>query len=323
MKNGKLLRISVTDRCDLRCVYCMPETGVSLVPMADMLTYEEIASVARAALGLGVRRFRLTGGEPLARRGVLSLVELLARLGPDDLAMTTNGLRLTEFAAGLKEAGLTRVTVSLDTLRRDRFETITRRTGFDRIFQGLDAARKAGLEPLKVNAVVIRGVNDDEIPDFVRFAEKERIEVRFIELMPTSGLSPECKELGSWRPALFVKGEEILDRVVEAFGPLEPVLDADGVADIHLVKGKTRLGFITPISDPFCRGCERLRLGPDGRLKVCLFDRGGVDLRKALREDGAGPAELGTILRAAFETKKTWERGDLDSLSSDMFRIGG
>ncbi|MBE0712363.1 MAG: GTP 3',8-cyclase MoaA [Candidatus Aminicenantes bacterium] len=323
MKNGKVLRISVTDRCDLRCVYCMPETGVSLVPMADMLTYEEIAAVARAAMALGVRRFRLTGGEPLARRGVLSLVGLLSRLGPEDLAMTTNGLRLAECAAGLKAAGLKRVTVSLDTLRRDRFETITRRTGFDRIFEGLDTARAAGLVPIKVNTVVIRGVNDDEVLDFVRFAEKENVEVRFIELMPTSGLSPECKELGSWRPALFVKGEEIRARVAEAFGPLEPVPDADGVADIYLVKGRTRLGFITPVSDPFCRGCQRLRLGPDGRLKICLFDRDGIDVRKALREDKAGPVELGAILRAAFETKTTWERGDLESLSSDMFRIGG
>lgn len=323
MKNGKVLRISVTDRCDLRCVYCMPESGVPLVPMADMLNYEEIAAVARAAMAVGVRRFRLTGGEPLARRGIVSLVSLLARLGPEDLAMTTNGLRLAEFAAGLKAAGLTRVTISLDTLRRDRFETITRRTGFDRIFEGLDAARAAGLAPVKVNTVVIRGVNDDEVLDFVRFAEKENVEVRFIELMPTSGLSPECKELGSWRPALFVKGEEVRARVAEAFGPLERVPDADGVADIYLVKGKTRLGFITPVSDPFCLGCERLRLGPDGRLKVCLFDRGGVDVRKALREDKAGPVELEAVLRSAFETKTTWERGDLESLSSDMFRIGG
>ena len=323
MKNGKVLRISVTDRCNLRCIYCMPETGVPLVPMADMLTYEEIAAVAGAALALGVRRIRLTGGEPLERRGIVALVGLLARLGPDDLAITTNGLRLAEFAADLKAAGLSRVTVSLDTLRRDRFETITRRTGFERIFAGLEAARTAGLAPIKVNTVVIRGVNDDEVLDFVRFAEREKLEVRFIELMPTSGLSPECKELGSWRPALFVKGEEVMARVAEAFGPLEPVPDADGVADVHLVKGTTRLGFITPVSNPFCRGCERLRLGPDGRLKVCLFDRGGVDIRKALREDKAGPVELEAVLRAAFETKTTWERGDLESLSSDMFRIGG
>lgn len=323
MKNGKVLRISVTDRCDLRCIYCMPEAGVPLVPMADMLSYEEIAVVARAAMTVGIRRFRLTGGEPLARRGIVALVRLLAALGPDDLALTTNGLHLADFAADLKAAGLMRVTVSLDTLRRDRFEAITRRTGSVRILAGLDAARAAGLSPLKVNTVVIRGVNDDEVLDFVRFAEKEGVEIRFIELMPTSGLSPECKELGSWRPALFVKSEEVRTRIAEAFGPLEPVPDSDGVADVYLVGGRTRVGFIAPVSEPFCRGCERLRLGPDGRLKICLFDRGGIDLRKALREDKAGPAEIAVILRAAFEAKTTWERGAIESLSSDMFRIGG
>jgi cyclic pyranopterin phosphate synthase len=323
LRNGKILRISVTDRCNLRCIYCMPESGVSLVPMMDMLTYEEIAAVASAAMALDVRRFRLTGGEPLARRGLVALVRLLAGLGPEDLALTTNGLRLAEFAADLKAAGLARVTISLDTLRRDRFETISRRTGFERIFAGLAAARAAGLVPVKVNTVVIRGVNDDEILDFVRFAEEERVEVRFIELMPTSGLSPECKELGSWRPALFVKGAEVRARIAEAFGRLERVPDADGVADIYLLNGTTRLGFITPISEPFCRGCERLRLGPDGRLKVCLFDRDGLDLRKALREEKAGPREIEAILKSAFVAKTTWERGDLERLSSDMFRIGG
>lgn len=323
MRSGKVLRISVTDRCDLRCIYCMPETGVPLVPMADMLSYEEIAAIARAAMAAGVRRFRLTGGEPLARRGLAALVRLLAGLGPDDLALTTNGVVLAEFAADLRAAGLTRVTISLDTLRRDRFEKIARRKGLERIFAGLEAARSAGLAPVKVNTVVIRGVNDDEIPDFVRFAEREGLELRFIELMPTSGLSPECKELGSWRPALFVKGEEVRARVADAFGPLEPVPDADGVANIYLVKGTTRLGFITPVSDPFCRGCERLRLGPEGRLKVCLFDRGGIDLRKALRQEKAGTGGLEALLGAAFETKTTWERGDVERLSSDMFRIGG
>ena len=323
MTNAKVLRISVTDRCDLRCVYCMPESGVPLVPMADVLTYEEIAVVARAALASGLRRFRLTGGEPLARRGLAALVEQLAALGPDDLALTTNGLRLAESAAELKAAGLRRVTISLDTLRRDRFETITRRRGFDRIFAGLDAARAAGLGPVKVNTVVIRGLNDDEVLDFVRFAEKERVEVRFIELMPTSGLGSECKELGAWRPALFVKGEEVRARIVEAFGPLVRLPDADGVADVYLLNGRTRLGFITPLSEPFCRGCERMRLGPDGRLKLCLFDRGGVDLRRALRRDKAGPREVEDILRAALAAKATWERGDLERLTSDMFRVGG
>jgi cyclic pyranopterin phosphate synthase len=301
----------------------MPEAGVPLAAMAEMLTYEEIAAVARAALAAGVRRFRLTGGEPLARRGVAALVRLLAGLGPDDLALTTNGMRLAESAAELKAAGLRRVTVSLDTLRPDRFEKITRRTGHGRIFAGLAAARAAGLGPVKINTVVIRGLNDDEVPEFVRFARAERVEVRFIELMPTSGLGPECKELGAWRPDLFVKGEEVRARVEGSFGPLTPLREADGVAAVFRLDDGTRLGFITPLSEPFCRGCERLRLGPDGRLRVCLFDRTGIDLRRALREAKSGPAEIEALLRAAFASKATWDRGALEALTSEMFRIGG
>lgn len=323
MKSSRVLRISVTDRCNLRCVYCMPESGVTLVPPADLLTYEEIETVARGALAAGIRRFRITGGEPLVRRGLESLIEKLARLGPDDLALTTNGINLARHAAGLKAAGLRRVTVSLDTLRRERFETITRRTGFERIFEGLAAARAAGLAPLKINTVVIRGLNDDEPPDFVRFGERERVEVRFIELMPTSGLGPECKELGTWRPALFVKGGEVRAQVEEVFGPLEPVSGTDGVAEVFRTRSGARVGFITPVSDPFCAGCGRLRLGPDGRLKLCLFDKGGLDIRRALREEKAGPAEIEALLRGALETKKTWDRGELEGLQSDMFKVGG
>jgi len=323
LRSSKVLRISVTDRCDLRCIYCMPESGVALVPPDELLTYEEIEVVARAAMEAGVRRFRLTGGEPVVRRGIETLVEKLARLVPDDLALTTNGLHLAEAAKGLKAAGLRRVTVSLDTLRRARFETITRRTGLERIFAGLDAARRAGLEPLKVNTVIIRGVNDDEVADFVRFAERERVEVRFIELMPTSGLGPECKELGSWRPSLFVKGEEVREKIAAAFGPLEALPDAEGVARVYRLPSGARVGFITPISDPFCRGCERLRLGPDGRLKLCLFDKEGIDLKSALRQGRAGAAEIVALLRTALREKEKWERGSLAALTSDMFKIGG
>lgn len=323
MKSSKVLRISVTDRCDLRCIYCMPESGVALVAPADLLTYEEIETVARAALAAGIRRFRITGGEPLVRRGLESLVEKLARLEPDDLALTTNGLNLARNASALKAAGLKRVTISLDTLQKGRFETITRRTGFERIFKGLEAARAAGLVPVKVNTVVIRGVNDDEAPDFVGFGEREKIEVRFIELMPTSGLSPECKELGTWRPALFVKGAEIRAHIEKVFGPLVPMPETDGVAEVFRTRAGGRIGFITPVSDPFCAGCGRLRLGPDGRLKLCLFDKGGLDVRRALREEKAGPVEIEALLRAALETKTTWDRGDLEGLQSDMFKVGG
>jgi len=297
---------------------------VSLVPSADLLTYEEIVTIARAAMKAGVRRFRITGGEPLVRRGIASLVAMLARLKPDDLALTTNGLSLAAAAADeLKAAGLGRVTISLDTLRPERFEKITRRAGFGRIQEGLDAARRAGLGPVKINTVVIRGVNDDEIEDFVRFAGREKIEVRFIELMPTSGLSPECKELGSWRPALFVTGREVRERIERTFGPLRPDAETDGVARVFTAGEGARIGLITPVSDPFCGGCERLRLGPEGRLKLCLFDKAGRDLRRELRERKTGDNELVALITAAFERKKTWERGALEVLSSDMFRIGG
>jgi len=323
LKNDRVLRISVTDRCDLRCIYCMPESGVTLVSPGDLLTYEEIERVAAAALAVGIRRFRITGGEPLIRRGVETLVEKLAGLGPDDLALTTNGLHLGEAAAILKAAGLGRVTISLDTLRRERFETITRRTGFDSILAALEAARRAGLSPIKVNTVVIRGVNDDEIEDFVRFAGREKVEVRFIELMPTSGLSPECKELGGWRPALFVKGDEIRERIAGSFGPLTCQLEADGVAKVYQTASGARIGIIAPISDPFCRGCERLRLSADGRLKLCLFDREGIDIKKTLREKKAAPEEIAAILRTAIGEKEKWERGSLAALSSEMFKVGG
>jgi len=323
LKSNKVLRISVTDRCDLRCIYCMPESGVTLVSSGELLTYEEIERVAVAAMKVGVRRFRITGGEPLVRRGIEKLVEKLARLGPDDLALTTNGLHLGDMAATLREAGLKRVTISLDTLRRDRFETITRRTGFARILEGFEAARRAGLHPIKINTVVIRGINDDEIEDFVRFAEREKVEVRFIELMPTSGLSPKCKELGSWRPALFVKGDEIRERVAAAFGPIECRPNEDGVARVYRIKSGTRVGIITPISDPFCRGCERLRLSADGRLKLCLFDREGIDMKRALRERRASDDAIAGLLRTALGEKEKWERGSLDLLSSEMFKVGG
>jgi len=323
LKNARVLRISVTDRCDLRCIYCMPESGVTLVPPEDLLNYEEIERVAAAALSVGIRRFRITGGEPLVRRGVETLVGKLARLEPDDLALTTNGLHLGEAAAILKAAGLRRVTISLDTLRRERFKTITRRTGFDRILEAFEAARSAGLSPLKVNTVVIRGVNDDEIEDFVRFGGREKVEVRFIELMPTSGLSPECKELGGWRPALFVKGDEIRERIARTFGPLTYQPGSDGVAKAYRTSLGTRIGIIAPISDPFCRGCERLRLSSDGRLKLCLFDREGIDIKKALREKKAAPKEIAAILRTAIGEKEKWERGSLAALSSEMFKVGG
>ena len=318
-----MLRISVTDRCNLRCIYCMPEAGVKLCPHEEMLSYEEIEQVAAGALMAGINRFRITGGEPLVRKGLTGLIEKLAALGPEDLALTTNGLLLAQSASALKAAGLKRVTISLDTLKAERFERITRRPGLEQVFSALESSRKAGLTPLKINTVIIRGVNDDEVMDFVRFGQSEGIEVRFIELMPTSGLSPGCKEIGKWDRSLLVSGEEIRKIIEAEFGPLTRSPDEPGVAKIYSTASGATIGLITPVSEKFCAGCQRLRLGPEGKLRICLFERGEIDLRRELRENKADEARLDQIIREALGRKSRWERGDLQEASSEMFRIGG
>ncbi len=323
MKGDKVLRISVTDRCNLRCIYCMPESGVNLSPSDELLSYEEIELIGRAALDAGISKFRITGGEPLVRKGIIQLVEKLARLDSLDLALTTNGILLAEFAHSLKQAGLKRVTVSLDTLRKDRFEKIARRDGLEKIFTALDNSRKAGLAPIKINTVIIRGVNDDEILDFVRFGQKEKVEVRFIELMPFAGLNSGCKELGRWNKPLLVKGNEIKAAIEKEFGPLIDSRPEQGVAKIFQTESGAKVGLITPISDRFCDGCQRLRLGPEGKLRICLFDEQGIDLRKELRERKADQDQMAAILSEAFSRKNLWERGDLEKSAGEMFRIGG
>jgi len=320
---ARVLRISVTDRCNLRCIYCMPESGVKLAGHDELLSYEEITLAAHAAVLTGFARLRITGGEPLVRKGLVSLIENLDRLNPEDLALTTNGVLLSDFARALKAAGLCRVTVSLDTLQKDRFEKIARRPGLQKVLDGIDAARKSGLEPLKINTVIVRGINDDEIPDFVRFSQKENIEVRFIELMPTSGLMPECKEIGEWKPKLVVSGAEIKKRLEENFGRLEPVKDDSGVAKIFELEGRARIGLITPISEPFCDDCQRLRLSPEGVLRLCLFDKAGVNLKKELRENNADIKALISLFKEMLERKKSWDRGEIVQVNHDMFRIGG
>jgi len=323
LKGSRVLRISVTDRCNLRCVYCMPESGVQLARAEELLSYEEIELVAKSAFFAGIKRFRITGGEPLVRKGIVSLVEKLARLNPSDLALTTNGILLKEFAHPLKQAGLKRVTISMDTLRKERFEKITRRDDFEKVFDAIESARRAGLEPVKINTVVIRGINDDEVLDFVRFAEKERMDVRFIELMPMSGLETICKEIGTWRSSLLVKGNEIRERIEQEIGPLVPADDGEGVARIFLTSSGARIGFITPVSERFCAGCQRLRLGPDGKLRICLFDQKGIDLRKELRERGADEERLMRIFREALAEKEFWDRGEMEHNRSEMYKIGG
>jgi len=262
------LRISVTDRCNLRCQYCMGPEGVSWMRPEEILTFEEIARVAEAAAGLGVKQLRITGGEPLVRQGIEELVAMLAGLpGPADLALTSNGVLLAGKAKGLKAAGLKRVTVSLDTLRPERFEQITGRDRLAQVLAGVEAALDAGLVPLKINVVLLRSQNEDEVLDFVRLAAQRRIEVRFIERMPFPPNAAAHEGCG-----LAVRESEVQARIEQEFGPLRPIPRENawsGPARVYAVPGNGgRVGFISPISEPFCESCGRMRLTPEGRLRA-------------------------------------------------------
>lgn len=292
------LRISITDRCNLRCVYCMPEEGVPSCAHDDILRYEEIERVVRAAAALGVRTIRLTGGEPLVRLGVVELVRALARIpGIEDVAMTTNGMLLRRYAAPLAEAGLHRVNVSLDTLRPDRFRAITRLGDLDTVLAGIDAAFAAGLEPVKINTVVMRGQNDDEVVDLARKTLNAPWHVRFIEWMPIGAAARD------WR-ARVVSAAEIRARIEVALGPLTPAaVNGAGPARIYrLPDAAGTLGFIGAVSEHFCASCNRLRLTADGKLRPCLLAVEELDLRAALRQ-GASEAEIQALLLAAVRAK--------------------
>ena len=313
------LRVSVTDRCNLRCVYCMPEEGIQLMPMSDILRYEEIAAIVKAAVELGINKVRLTGGEPMARLGLENLVALLSPFqGLDDLCLTTNGLLLAKHASGLKKAGLKRVNVSLDTLRPERFGKIARRGQLQDVLDGIRAAREAGLAPVKVNTVVIRGLNDDELLDFGRLTLESDWHIRFIELMP---FTDTAKEDGN-----FVSVAQMKQRL-ETLGKLEPWAGYgnDGPAKYYRYSGAPgTVGFISPISEHFCQGCNRLRLTANGRLRLCLLSNDEIDLRGPIR-DGATHEEIKALLVAAVAQKPkghTLGHGP-DPHECSMAQIGG
>lgn len=292
------LRISVTDKCNLRCVYCMPEEGLPWLERRDLLTYEEIAALARAAASVGVRRLRLSGGEPLVRRDLWRLVEMLAPIdGIEEIALSTNGLLLTEQAELLARAGLTRVNVSLDTLRPDRFEQIARRPGLQRVLAGIEAAIASGLEPIKINCVVMRGRNDDEIDAFAQWSRSHRVFVRFIEVMPVH----ENRETQAEE---YIAAPEILG-CIQAAGGLHPVDGPGGNGPARyfaFAGGAGAVGVISPLSHDYCDRCNRVRLTADGRLRLCLFGDNEIDLRSPLRA-GASLEEIARLLRAAMAIK--------------------
>jgi cyclic pyranopterin phosphate synthase len=315
------LRISITDRCNLRCVYCMPPEGVSWRLHDEILRYEEIELIVQAAASLGISKVRLTGGEPLVRLGFVEFVRMLARIpGIDDLAMTTNGTLLARYAAELAQAGLKRVNVSLDTLQPERFRQITQRGEFATVFEGIYAAREAGLVPLKLNTVVVRGLNDDEVVDLARLTLEGDWHVRFIEWMPLGTNA-------AWASDGYVSVGEVRRRIEDALGELVPakVRVGNGPARYYRLPGAVgTIGFISPISEHFCYQCNRLRLTADGRLRPCLLSDYEIDLRTPLRQ-GAGLTEIRELLIRSIGTKP--ERHHLDESVSPkeraMSEIGG
>lgn len=263
------LRLSVTDLCDLRCIYCMPEHGVPKRAHSEICSLEELCDMAAAAVSLGVRKVRITGGEPLVRRGVVSLCQMLCALpGLEELCLTTNGVRLPELAAPLREAGVDRLNISLDTLRPERYRSITRIGELSSVLRGLDAAEAAGFSHTKLNCVLMGGVNDDEIEDFVRLTQACPLSVRFIELMPMGACA-------KWEKARFLPAGAVLDRVPE----LEPA-GTDGVSRLYRIPGAAgTVGLIEPMSHAFCAECSRIRITADGKLKPCLHADTEIALR--------------------------------------------
>jgi cyclic pyranopterin phosphate synthase len=301
------LRLSVTDRCNLRCSYCMPEPEYVWLPREDVLHFEEIETLVDVFIGLGVDKVRLTGGEPLLRRDLPLLVErLAARPGIRDLAMTTNAVLLAPHAAALRDAGLHRLTVSLDTLQPDRFQRLTRYDELPRVLHGIETA--APLFPgLKIDSVVIRGVNDDELIDLIEYGRGQGAEVRFIEYMDVGGAT-------HWTSERVVSRREMLERLSAHFGTITPIDEVSSApADRYRLPDGTVFGIIASTTEPFCHACDRSRLTADGLWYLCLYASHGTDLRRPLRT-GATPEQLAQLIRATWEIRS--DRGAEERLAT-------
>jgi cyclic pyranopterin phosphate synthase len=314
------LRISVTDRCNLRCLYCMPPEGVPRIPHSEILSYEEIQTVVRAAAELGINRLRLTGGEPLVRADLPKLVRMLSQIeGIEELSLTTNGVFLKKYALELKQAGLSRVNVSLDTLEANKFRYITRLGELQGVLEGIEAAKKAGFEPVKTNTVVMRGINDDEVLDFARMTYADGWHVRFIELMPFKGV------------AEFVPSIELRQHI-SLLGKFEPCasITGNGPAMYYRLPGaRGTIGFISPLTETsFCSRCNRMRLTSDGKLRPCLLREDEIDLKLPLRSDeiGAPMKKLKRLILKAVASKPEHHHlneGVARLVNRKMSQIGG
>ena len=316
------LRISVTDRCNIRCFYCMPGENVRFKPRSEILTFEEIERFVSVVAAMGVNKLRLTGGEPLVRHELPRLVAKLAHLpGIDDIALTTNGILLADQVAALKAAGLRRLNISLDALNADTFREITRREGFERVLQGIFAAKREGFEKIKLNAVAIKGITEDEVIPFGEFARQHELEVRFIEFMPLD--ADDC-----WQPDRVLPGSRIRAILESGIGPLEPLPRDDPsqpATDFCFADGRGRIGFINPVSEPFCGDCNRLRITADGKIRNCLFSLEEWDARTVLREGGTDE-DVANLMRDCVLHKKVGHginTPDFVKPERAMFQIGG
>ena len=294
------LRISVTDRCNIRCFYRMPADNVQFMNRRELLTFEEIERFVRISVPLGLRKIRLTGGEPLVRRDLHRLVEKLAAIPEiEDIGLTTNGILLAEQAQELFDAGLRRINVSLDALDPVKFEKITRRTGYEKVIEGIQSAQRVGFDPVKVNAVAVRGLTEDEVAPFGRFARETGVEIRFIEFMPLDADN-------NWGRDKVLFKHEILEILTREIMPLVPMSEQDPHApasEFQFVDGVGRIGIIASVSEPFCMSCDRFRITADGKLRNCLFSLEETDVKAMLR-DNAADAEIARAIRESIAVKK-------------------
>jgi cyclic pyranopterin phosphate synthase len=315
------LRVSVTDRCNIRCFYCMPEI-VRFLPHRQILTFEEIHRLVQITAGMGVRKIRLTGGEPLVRAQLWKLVEMLVSVdGIEDVALTTNGLLLAEQAQQLKDAGLNRLNVSLDSINPRVFEKITRRQGLDKVLAGIEAAQDAGFEKIRLNAVSIIGISESEIVPLAAYARQHDLELRFIEFMPLDADQ-------AWNSEQVLTGSNALRILEDRFGALEPTARTDPqqpAVDYRFVDGKGVVGFINSVSEPFCQLCNRMRVTAEGMFRNCLFSTQEWDLRELLRS-GADERQIQDRIRECVHAKKTGHGIDSEDFvrpQKAMYQIGG
>ncbi|MBX3419171.1 MAG: GTP 3',8-cyclase MoaA [Pirellulaceae bacterium] len=316
------LRISVTDRCNIRCFYCMPNENVNFLPKSEILTFEEISRIVDIALQLGIEKIRLTGGEPLVRQGLPDLVRMLScRTGLKDLALTTNGFLLPGLSQELYDAGLRRLNVSLDTLREETFQRIARRNGLSLTLQGIATARQVGFQNIRINAVAIKDVNEEDVIPLAHFCREHDLHLRFIEFMPLDAEN-------QWEQELVLSGASLRQRLEQEFGSLRPVADTDPsqpARDYWYADKRQKVGFIDSVTEPFCGACDRLRLTAEGALKNCLFGHDDWSIRQLLR-NGSSDVEIAELFRQCVASKKPGHGIDEPSFlrpKRAMYQIGG